>query len=94
MFRSLDTLRADSPWTGVPAASKSPRHHQEDQEAARGRWRAHREVIEAIARTFQTGAQWVQLPEKYGNWRGVYNRPICWLTRTKLRVTIWGGLPT
>jgi transposase len=26
-------------------------------------------VIDAIAYTFQTGTQWVHLPEKYGNWR-------------------------
>ncbi|MFJ9790627.1 IS5 family transposase [Streptomyces globosus] len=39
-----------------------------------GRWRDHREVIDAIAYKFQTGTQWVHLPEKYGNWRGVYNR--------------------
>ncbi|WP_373312217.1 IS5 family transposase [Streptomyces aurantiogriseus] len=39
-----------------------------------GRWRDHREVIEAIAFKFQTGTQWVHLPEKYGNWRGIYNR--------------------
>ncbi|WP_405901613.1 IS5 family transposase [Streptomyces sp. NBC_00727] len=43
-----------------------------------GRWRDHREVIDAIAWKFQTGAQWVQLPEKYGNWRGVYNRLRIW----------------
>ncbi|MFE4960797.1 transposase [Streptomyces sp. NPDC056653] len=36
-----------------------------------GRWRDHREVIDAIAWKFQTGSQWVHLPEKYGNWRGV-----------------------
>ncbi|MFF1847340.1 IS5 family transposase [Streptomyces sp. NPDC058217] len=35
-----------------------------------GRWRNHREVIDAIAFKFQTGTQWVHLPEKYGNWRG------------------------
>ncbi|WP_420706738.1 transposase [Streptomyces sp. NRRL S-1824] len=39
-----------------------------------GRWRDHREVIDATAWKFQTGSQWVHLPEKYGNWRGVYNR--------------------
>ncbi|WP_330240075.1 transposase [Streptomyces sp. NBC_00525] len=39
-----------------------------------GRWRDHREVIDAIAWKFQTGSQWVHLPAKYGNWRGVYNR--------------------
>ncbi|MFD0153699.1 transposase [Streptomyces sp. NPDC055721] len=37
-----------------------------------------REVIDAIAGKFQTGAQWVQLLEKYGNWRGVYNRLRMW----------------
>ncbi|MFE2226931.1 transposase [Streptomyces kronopolitis] len=28
-----------------------------------GRWRDHREVIDAIAFKFQTGTQWVHLPE-------------------------------
>ncbi|MFF2126494.1 hypothetical protein ACFVW1_13980 [Streptomyces olivochromogenes] len=27
-----------------------------------GRWRDHREAIDAIAFTFQTGTQWVHLP--------------------------------
>ncbi|WP_179023502.1 transposase [Streptomyces sp. IMTB 2501] len=39
-----------------------------------GRWRDHREVIGAIAWKVQAGSLWVHLPEKYGNWRGVYNR--------------------
>lgn len=43
-----------------------------------GRWRDHREVIDAIAFKFQTGSQWVHLPERYGNWRGVYNRLRMW----------------
>lgn len=43
-----------------------------------GRWRDHREVIDAIAFKFQTGTQWVHLPGKYGNWRGVYNRLRMW----------------
>ncbi|MFC9948562.1 transposase [Streptomyces pratensis] len=43
-----------------------------------GRWRDHREVIDAIAWKFQTGSQWIHLPEKYGNWRGVYNRLRMW----------------
>ncbi|MFF1542336.1 IS5 family transposase [Streptomyces sp. NPDC058291] len=43
-----------------------------------GRWRDHREVIDAIAFKFQTGTQWVHLPENYGNWRGVYNRLRMW----------------
>ncbi|WP_419248241.1 IS5 family transposase [Streptomyces virginiae] len=43
-----------------------------------GRWRDHRQVIDAIAFKFQTGTQWVHLPEKHGNWRGVYNRLRMW----------------
>ncbi|TXR99650.1 IS5 family transposase [Streptomyces sp. col6] len=43
-----------------------------------GRWRNHREVIDAIAFKFQSGSQWVHLPEKYANWRGVYNRLRMW----------------
>ncbi|MCW7987522.1 transposase [Streptomyces platensis subsp. clarensis] len=35
-------------------------------------------MIDAIAWKFQTGSQWVHLPEKYGNWRGVYNRLRMW----------------
>jgi transposase len=43
-----------------------------------GRWRDHREVIDAIAFKFRTGTQWVHLPEEYGNWRGVCNRLRMW----------------
>ncbi|MDX3322030.1 MULTISPECIES: transposase [Streptomyces] len=43
-----------------------------------GRWRDHRVVIDAIAYKFQTGTQWVHVPDKYGNWRGVYNRLRMW----------------
>ncbi|URN12909.1 transposase [Streptomyces radiopugnans] len=32
-----------------------------------GRWRGHREVIDAIACEFRTGTQWVHPPERYGN---------------------------
>lgn len=35
-------------------------------------------MIDAIVWKFQTGSQWVHLPEKYGNWRGVYNRLRMW----------------
>ncbi len=35
-------------------------------------------MIDAIAWKFQTRAQWMRLPEKYGNWRGVYNRLRMW----------------
>lgn len=35
-------------------------------------------MIDGIAFKFRTGTQWVHLPEKYGNWRGVYNRLRMW----------------
>ncbi|MGW0670661.1 IS5 family transposase [Streptomyces sp. NPDC002746] len=43
-----------------------------------GRWRDHRLVIDAIAWKFQTGSQWIHLPEKYGSWKGVYTRLRKW----------------
>ncbi|MFE4970390.1 IS5 family transposase [Streptomyces sp. NPDC056660] len=43
-----------------------------------GRWRDHREVIDAIAWKFQTGSQGVHLPERYGSWKGAYNRLRNW----------------
>lgn len=35
-------------------------------------------MIAAIAGKFRTGSRWLHLPEKYGNWRGVYNRLRMW----------------
>ncbi|MFD9536263.1 IS5 family transposase [Streptomyces sp. NPDC060010] len=43
-----------------------------------GRWRDHRQVIDAIAWKFQTGSQWVHLPAEYGSWKGVYPRMRNW----------------
>jgi transposase len=58
-----------------------------------GRWRDHREVIDAIAFKFQTGTQWVHLPEKYGNWRGVYDAPAFTDVMARLRVPRPSGRP-
>ncbi|MBB4893355.1 transposase [Streptomyces olivoverticillatus] len=35
-------------------------------------------MIDAIAWKFQTGSQWVHLPEKYGSWKGAYTRLRNW----------------
>ncbi|MFI8236823.1 IS5 family transposase [Streptomyces sp. NPDC085866] len=43
-----------------------------------GRWRDHRQVIDAIAWKFQTGSQWVHLPPEYGSWKGVCTRLRNW----------------
>ncbi|WP_063830990.1 MULTISPECIES: transposase [Streptomyces] len=37
-----------------------------------------RDVLDAIAWKFQTGLPWGRLPEKYGHWRGVYDRLRTW----------------
>ncbi|WP_408645820.1 IS5 family transposase [Streptomyces odonnellii] len=43
-----------------------------------GRWRDHRQVIDAIAWKFRTGSHWVNLPAEYGSWKGVYTRLRNW----------------
>ncbi|GAA4892068.1 hypothetical protein GCM10023237_07680 [Streptomyces coeruleoprunus] len=39
-----------------------------------GRWRDHRQVIEAIAWKYRTGSPWTDLPVEFGSWKGAYNR--------------------
>ncbi|MGR6998108.1 IS5 family transposase [Yinghuangia aomiensis] len=43
-----------------------------------GRWRDHREVIDAIAFKFRTGTPWMDLPLEFGSWKGVHNRLRVW----------------
>jgi transposase len=43
-----------------------------------GRRRDRRQVIDTIAFTSRTGTQWVHLPEKSGNWRGICHRLRMW----------------
>src|SRR5215212_6382600 len=52
-----------------------------------GRWRDHRQVIEAIAWKYRTGAPWRELPEQFGPWQTAYER----LTRGNVDGT-WGRL--
>ncbi|GFE12850.1 hypothetical protein Sgleb_08970 [Streptomyces glebosus] len=33
-----------------------------------GRWRDHRQVIDAIAFKYRTGTPWMDLPERSGSW--------------------------
>ena len=35
-------------------------------------------MIDAIAWKFQTGSQWIHLPERYGSWKGAYTRLRNW----------------
>ncbi|MEV0750757.1 transposase [Streptomyces sp. NPDC050273] len=43
-----------------------------------GRWRDHRQVIDAIAFKYRTGIPWMDLPEHFGSWKGVHNRLRKW----------------
>ncbi|MEV5486557.1 IS5 family transposase [Streptomyces bobili] len=43
-----------------------------------GRWRDHRLVIDAIAFKYRTGTPWMNLPERFGSWKGVHHRLRKW----------------
>src|SRR4028118_1159154 len=43
-----------------------------------GRWRDHRQVIEAIASKYRTGSPWRELPEEFGPWQTAYERLTRW----------------
>ncbi|MFG2486906.1 IS5 family transposase [Streptomyces virginiae] len=50
-----------------------------DRTAKRGgRWRDHRQVIDAIAFKYRTGTPWMDLPEQFGSWKGAHNRLRMW----------------
>lgn len=39
-----------------------------------GRWNDHRRTLNGIFWILHTGAQWRELPERYGKWESVYHR--------------------
>ncbi|MFE5937656.1 IS5 family transposase [Streptomyces sp. NPDC056470] len=43
-----------------------------------GRWRDHRQVIDAIAFKYRTGTPWMDQPEHFGSWKGAHNRLRKW----------------
>ncbi|MFH9608277.1 transposase [Streptomyces sp. NPDC017448] len=43
-----------------------------------GRWRDHRQEIDAIAFTYRTGTPWRDLPERFGSWEGAHSRLRMW----------------
>src|SRR3954447_21297872 len=43
-----------------------------------GRWRDHRQVIEAIAWKYRTGSPWREVPERFGPWQTAYERLTRW----------------
>ncbi len=52
-----------------------------------GRWRDHRQVINAICWVKRTGSPWRDLPERYGPWQSVYTRFRRWT-----RAGVWDGI--
>jgi transposase len=41
---------------------------------AGGQWKDHRTALNGIFWVLHTGAQWREVPERYGNWKTVYDR--------------------
>lgn len=39
-----------------------------------GQWKYHRDVLNGIFWILHTGAQWRELPDRYGKWQTVYGR--------------------
>lgn len=52
-------------------------------------WKDHRQVISAIFWKLNTGAQWRDLPERYGPWQTIYDRFSYWR-----RIGLWDRLMT
>ena len=43
-----------------------------------GQWHDHRQMLNGIFWILHTGAQWRELPERYGPWQSVYDRYNRW----------------
>lgn len=66
-----------------------------------GRWRRHRQVFNGMLWKLGTGAQWRDLPGRYGPWQTVYDRFVRWrrdgtfdriLDRLRLRLDAAGRI--
>src|SRR3954454_30009 len=43
-----------------------------------GRWREHRQVVEAVVSRYRTGSPWRDLPEEFGPWQTAWERHDRW----------------
>ncbi|CAO3455317.1 Mobile element protein [Azospirillum argentinense] len=41
-------------------------------------WRDHRQVVDGLMWKLNTGAQWRDIPERYGPWQTIYERFVRW----------------
>ncbi len=61
----------DEAWAKIaPLLPEVGRHH--------GRWREHRQVLNAITWKLATGAPWRDVPERYGPWKTAHERLRRW----------------
>ncbi|MEU3880620.1 transposase [Streptomyces californicus] len=44
-----------------------------------GRWRDHRQIIDAIVFRSRTGTPWMDLPGHFGSWKGAPKRLLKWV---------------
>ncbi|MFD5408980.1 transposase [Streptomyces nojiriensis] len=69
----------------IPSGHASSRSCRTGHRGRGGRWRDHRQVIDAIAFKYRTGTPWMDLPEQFGSWKGVRSRRV-W-RRRRMRAT-------
>jgi len=63
---------SDSAWSRLEPLLPSSDGHRG------GRWRSHRQVIEAVAWRFRTGSPWRDLPAQFGPWQTAWKRLDRW----------------
>ncbi|MEU1868401.1 transposase [Streptomyces gardneri] len=61
-------MLTDAQWAGIEPLlpDRTPRRG--------GRWRDHRQVIDAIAWKYRAGSPWMDPPAEFGSWKGAYSR--------------------
>jgi putative transposase len=63
---------SDQAWEWMEPLLPSSRGHRG------GRWRDHRQVVEAICWKYRTGSPWRELPARFGPWQTAYQRWARW----------------
>ncbi|WP_412566144.1 transposase [Streptomyces nojiriensis] len=62
----------------MPSGYASSRSCRTGHRGRGGRWRDHRQVIDAIAFKYRTGTPWMDLPEQFGSWKDVHSLRCTW----------------
>ncbi len=64
---------SDAQWARVATLFDRPRRPG-------GQWKDHRLMLDGVLWIMKTGAQWRDLPERFGSWKTVYDRFRRWRT--------------